>query len=695
MKKYTSVITVFFAGIFFTPFSFAQNLKYCGQAEAEERIKNENPQLYQQILQDKKELENYTKAYAAQRTGERGTVYTIPVVFHIIHNYGPENISDEQVYDAVRIINEDYRKRNADTSNIVDAFKAIVGDAEIEFRLAQKDPQGNCTSGIIRKASLETYKGINEFGNTSTSDVSRWPRNKYLNIWVVKAIESGAAGYTYTPGTVNSAPKLDGIMIQHNYVGSIGTGNDRRSRALSHEIGHWFNLEHTWGGSNTPGAEGNCNDDDGVTDTPNTIGWTICDLNGNSCNTLNNVQNYMEYSYCSKMFTQGQVARMRAAVTSSIAERKKLWQPANLASTGVTGGNILCKAEFITSRTEICEGETINFTDASFNNPSSWNWVFTGGSPSVSSDKNPTVTYNTPGKYNVELTVSDGTSGKSTTKSNYITVLPLDGHTSLLIEGFESAVSLSAGNWFVNSPEGGATWEIADVGATGSKSIKINNTSAISGFNEISSTSIDLTSIPAVHVSFKVAFAQKSSGNTDELKFFVSKNCGENWAMRWSRSGGDLATAPAQSSSFTPNDPGHWMQYIITNLPTSYLVSNFRLKFQFTGNGGNNIYIDDINVYDPATVGVNEQDQQTHFTVYPNPFWGEAKISFSLDKNEQVKLSVLDLLGKESVIIPPRNLAAGSHTFIINKNDLNLSEGIYFIRFAYGKKVSIKKFILN
>ena len=674
-------ITIYiFAAAFTINFSFAQNLKYCGQVEAQERLRNRNPELYQQILQNKKELEDYTRIYAAQRSGERGTVYTIPVVFHIIHDYGAENISNEQVQDAVRIINEDFRKLNADTSVIVPAFRGIAEDAEIEFRLAQKDPQGNCTSGITR----------------STSDINFWPRSMYLNVLVVKAIEGNVAGYTYNPGDVHNSPENDGIVILHSYIGSIGTGDYTRARALTHEIGHWLNLSHTWGGTNQPAVPENCNYGDGVDDTPKTIGWTYCNLNGSTCdNTLDNVQNYMEYSYCARMFTKGQVTRMRAAINSTIAERKELWQPTNLAATGVTGGNVLCKAEFAANRTEICAGETVNFTDASFNNPISWNWVLTGASPANSSDRNPSVIYNTPGTYNVELTVSDGTSGKSTTKSNFITVLPSSGQASPFMESFESVDSFPDDLWFINSPEG-AIWEVANVGASGSKSIKINNTSANSGYNEISSTTMDLTTIPAVHVSFKVAFAQRSTTNGDELKFFVSKNCGETWSMRWSRSGVDLATVPRQTSSFVPGDNSHWEQHTVINIPASYLTNDFRIKFQFISDRGNNIYIDDINIYDPATVGINEQNQQPqNFSVYPNPFKEEIRISLSLSKNEQVKLSVLDLLGKESVILPSRNLTAGDHNFVVKRSDINLSNGIYFIRFSQGDKTIVKKIIMN
>ena len=528
-------------------------------------------------------------------------------------------------------------------------------------------------------------------------------RNKYLNIWVVKNIEMESAiggyvaGYTNVPGSVNSSPNIDGITIMHTHVGSIGTGILNDSRTLTHEVGHWLNLSHTWGNSNNAGLESNCNYDDGVDDTPNTIGWFgTCPSPAVSCQTLNNIQNYMDYSNCPVMFTKGQSTRMRAALNSSIAERNELWKTANLNATGTMGGNSLCKAKFVADRNEICQGETVQFKDASYNHPNKWNWSFEGASLSTSTDKNPSVTYNTPGKYNVKLTVKDSVSGQIQTDSSFIHVLPTNGQSPTFMEGFESIASFPVDNWFINNIDGKATWEIATVGATGSKSVRINNFSNPAGYNDLSSTTIDLTSFPAVHVSFKVAFAQKRSINGDELRFFASKNCGETWSMRWSRSGEDLATVPSQYANFIPNETSHWKEYIITNLPATFLVSDFRFMFQFIGAGGNNIYIDDINIYDPATVAINEHDlEQYRLKISPNPFKEELVISFTLSKDEGIKLSVMDLLGKESVILPVKEFNRGEHSLIINASDLNLSKGVYFIKMTMGDKIAVRKVVLN
>jgi len=144
-----------------------------------------------------------------------------------------------------------------------------------------------------------------------------------------------AACYTYN--AFGGGTGMSGIWILHNYVGSIGTGTINCSRALTHEVGHWLNLSHTWGGNHNPGNASSCSSDDGVTDTPNTIGVTACILGENTCGPLANVEYYMDYSYCSKMYTPGQVIRMCNALVRGIGGRSNVWKIANLNATGANG----------------------------------------------------------------------------------------------------------------------------------------------------------------------------------------------------------------------------------------------------------------------------------------------------------------------------------------------------------------------
>ena len=223
---------------------------------------------------------------------EKATVYKIPVVFHVLHNNGIENISDEQIFDALTILNRDYRLLNADANNVQAEFAGMPADIEVEFLLATKAPNGACFKGITRTKNAISYDG-SDGGNqvdaiVAGNDVFQgsWAGNKYLNIFICGEI-GGAAGYTTKPSNWSANQMTNGIWVLHNYVGSIGTSSTGTSRTLTHEVGHWLNLDHTWGGNNNPGNTTSCSTDDNVQDTPNCIGVTACELNSNTCSTDN------------------------------------------------------------------------------------------------------------------------------------------------------------------------------------------------------------------------------------------------------------------------------------------------------------------------------------------------------------------------------------------------------------------------
>jgi PKD repeat protein len=647
---------------------------------------------YEQEIQD---LIRNNELNSEQRGGQ--TIYIIPVVFHITHMGGPENISDAQVIDAVRILNEDYNKLNADTSFVVSAFANNIANVGFEFRLAQKDALGNCVSGITRTFTTNTENGDNATvddvnknlnGSTTNSNNLRFPRSKYLNIWVCKNLD-GAAGYTYgVGGWVPS--KYDGIWIRYDYVGSIGESTPVRSRALTHECGHWFNLDHVWGDTNDPGVS--CGDDN-VSDTPQTEGWTSCNLSGATCgSSLDNVQNYMEYSYCSRMFTNGQKARMIAAITSSTAQRSSLWTNTNITAAGVNSTAILCAADFSASNVIICEGESINFYDASYNGQTGWDWTFTGASPSASTDANPTsITYNTAGTYSVSLAVTSPNGSQNTTKTSYITVLPATGKATPFSEGFESGTLLPNTDWYQFNPDGGTAWQVVTgVGSSGNNCIKLNSSTMTAGnFDEFSSTTCNMTTFSSAIITFKYAFARKANSNTDVLEFYVSQDCGDTWVLRKTLSGSTFPTAANTTGSFTPS-LAQWAQVDITNIPTSYLSANFRFKFVFTSGGGNNIYIDDINI--TGTVGVDENTNPYHFGVYPNPVDDIANVRFSLSQTENVSIELLDVVGRKAYS-QQLGMISGSQNITFRRNDL--PSGIYFVRLRVGEQVFIQRIVLQ
>jgi hypothetical protein len=171
-----------------------------------------HPERLAEIQEANQRLENETAHFTEVERG--GNAYVIPVVFHIIHTGGIENISDDQVRDAIRVLNDDYNKLNTDWPNVKEEFLPFVADIGITFRLAGLDPQGNCTSGINH-----IYSDLTNDGGQSMKDLIQWPRDQYLNVWVC-AYAQGAAGYTQTPGMVNGfwGAAADGIVLLHNYT---------------------------------------------------------------------------------------------------------------------------------------------------------------------------------------------------------------------------------------------------------------------------------------------------------------------------------------------------------------------------------------------------------------------------------------------------------------------------------------------
>ena len=676
----------------FTSFTIiAQELKRCGSSEAQKKLFEKYPELYKQrqLKETELKIKNYERSKEGYKLSpKKQSIYKIPVVFHIIHNYGPENISDEQIKDQMRILNEDFRKQNADTSEITPAFKQLAGDAEIEFVLANIDPDGNCTNGIERIATDI------QFTDDEDAKLNPWPMEQYLNIWTVgKMVWPGVAGYAYYPGT--APPGKDGIIMLSDYVGSIGTGTYSKARVLTHEAGHWLNLAHVWGDDEI----GQWCGDDGVADTPETMGWTSCNLSSNDvCNPAieENVQNYMEYAYCMRMFTQDQCMRMQDALTDPWGVRYTLWDPANLTATGVDiqpPNECSPYPEFKANYTTICRGDSISFTDHSWNaTPTFWNWEFTGPVTYTSTSQNPIIKFNEPGIYNATLTTGNSAGSNSVTEYSFITVnSTLAKFIAPYTEGFELSTALS--DWQILSgslPE----WErTATAKYSGSSSLILTNSqSSVGETDELISSSIDLTKLSTPKIYFRRAFAQKDSWNDDELKIYYSFNCGRTWSLRKTISGSSLATAPSQYSSFVPS-ASQWALDSIS-IPTLYATSNFKVKFLFNAGGGNNIFLDDININGILITGFdNINNSRLSLSVSPNPLEENSTISFSLMKKQNVSLKLVDLIGRTVSNIKDEEMSLGNHQIKLDHSSLRA--GVYFVNLSIENQRFVQKVIVK
>ncbi len=704
------ILSSFLLAFFISNSSNAQSGNWCLTDQLQQQRLAENPELRKEM----EALEIQLAQMEPNNASKSQITYTIPVVFHVVHENGPENIPSSHITAIMNEINRDFQKLNPDTAGIDPAFQSIIGDPDYQFRLATKDPNGNCTNGITRT-----------FDPSYTNDARQnyrpviWPRDKYLNIWVVKQPGAGSAAFAFLPTGANPAP-FDGVVIGYQYV---NPSNNQFSVTLTHEIGHYFNLYHTWGsqaggvGSGQPGDPANCNDDDQVTDTPNTIGSTGCN-NPQSCGSLDNGQNYMDYSFCSSnMFTVGQVNRMQNIVPAR-SYRSNLVSPANLIATGTDDASYQTPAcpptaDFVVNKSKECEGGAFTFTNRSFHafaSPSTftYNWTLNGATPGTSTAQNPTVTYNTAGLYDVSLAVSlPGTTTNTNTRSDLIEITPGSGaYIGPYLEQASDPAwpsnSDASLNWSREKPQGSLFQFQRSTNGYYSppSSIYLNNFSYNNtGQFELITPVADLTNMQAgsTFLNFQVAHAQRGT-EQEGISLWISTDCGETFTFNKSWGGSQINTAPATTSVFVPADVSEW-SFISHDISSLAGLDNIQFRFRFSANGGNNLWLDDIHISDsdqpvPLNVGFR-QELFGDFNLYPNPNDGVFTLEFNVTGNDDVNAEIVDMIGKSTPIEFSETINSGWNTATVDTRNYNLKPGIYFLKLESGDQVFSKRLIIQ
>lgn len=643
-----------------------------------------------------------TKGFAFEETYDTKTkkaIRTIPVVFHIVHSYGESNISKEQIEDQIRIINEDFQRRNADAVNTRPFFQSRAANFELEFKLARIAPNGSCTEGITR-----TYDPINTIEDYTTDDsevktaVPVWDRTKYLNIWVVTEIASNVEGtilgYAQFPG---QGATTDGIVIRHDRVGSIGSANaGDKGRTLTHEIGHWLGLYHPFQG----GCSSNSNRTDRVDDTPpvaeSSFGCTAAQ-NPNTCSNdfpdeVDNVENFMDYANggCMNMFTNGQLARVEGFLASTAGRATNISAATHLA-TGINS-NPTCGpiADFWYSsdKTTICAGGTIDFNDLSYNGEIvSRAWTFVGGTPAVSSAQNPTITYNEVGVYKVELEVSNDEGTNKITRDFFITVIP-----SIAVikapNGEDFAASNAISDWEVQTDEEGYGWRLnTATGYSGNECLemRIDENTPVSIPYVATMPPVDMTSYEGQkRLYFKYAYAPRASGVTDLMLVYVSDDCGERWTNLRAYTASRLITADI-SPDWAPSSAADWGTGDL-DLSEYADVTNLYVRFDVRSQGGNSIYIDDINIgaY-PLAVPTYEND--ISLSLFPNPAQNNLTLKFAENIND-AQVSIVDIAGR---LLLQQNLDPSSMSI----NTADLANGVYSVVVISDNRRWAKKLIIS
>ncbi len=722
MKKQVSTITLALS-LMVSVASFSQvkqQVMPCATYEAMEQHFKENPSARMQFEKAQKQLE--TTRLAAENSSARPAafVYTVPVVFHVLHQGGPENISDAACFAALDQVNKDYARQSPDTNLMFAPFKNKYVNSEIRFMPAKRDPQGNCINGVVHHLDTKT-----NWSQGSAQQSNYWPYTwdptRYLNIYIVaNIVPQGTVtgggiivGYTYIPGTWPTGNQHDAIVYRYNFLATGFPNPD--SRSLSHEIGHWLSLPHTFGNTNNPGVV--CGDDN-IADTPPTKGnfaacpaaatntaFTCSSPNPSSANNYyQNIENIMDYSNCPKNFTQGQTTAMRNTLAGTVGNRQNLWSAGNLVTTGVNNTTPCAPlAEFLSNNGtySVCVGGNLTMKDFSSNGTvSSYSWAADNNAVIAAPSSSQTaINFQLIGVSNVSLTASNAQGSSTKVRQVYV----LDATPVLTSSSFESFESGLPPFWSIGDQDNdGKTWI-----NTSSASYDQTFSYYIDGAQMPPSTEdyllmpmMDVKNNQSNKLQFAYAYRRMLSSQNDVLKIQASRDCGGTWEDIVVLSANVMASLSGGTSTdpFLPNSNEEWKTYVISDHPKwlNYINSSSVLvRFMFvegTNGFGNNLFIDAVNFYSPS--GVNELTRKMEFSMYPNPTTGEAYVHFNLNSEARVKLSVKDVLGREILQVADKNFLPGEQTLQIAR-DGALTPGIYFVNMSVNGASMSQKMIVK
>ncbi len=594
-------------GVFATGFS--QAYRTCFATEATEKLRTQNPNYNIQMERTINMLRKFVATGQQDPNYASRAVRTIPVIFHVLYNSNTpaQNVSDAIIQQTFAQLNRDYSKTNTELNSARSVVQPIAVNTEIQFCLAQRDPNGAtlATPGITRKATTKSCWDRNteadDMKYNSTGGDNAWNPLNYLNIWIVSICGTnpqtgGVAGYSYIASVGNGlhGQSYDGIVIDY----SIGLGNGNST--LTHEVGHYLGLYHTWGtqatnacGTTVPTL------DDGFSDTPDSRQpHTNCTASA-SC-TGNSAygdlhEDFMDYSSCPALFTTQQANYMNNILTN---ERTSLINSTVCSSTGAPVAN------FTGTPTTVCSGQSVTFTNTSTGTGNTYSWTFAGGTPGTSTATNPTVTYNTPGTYTVTLVATNTNGNNTKTQTNYITV---SGTNALpLAEGFDGTTFPPTG-WAVNNPDAATTWarttSASGFGTSTACAYVYNfNYNAPGQKDWLITPSYNFTGVTSGRIKWDYAYRPyNQAGYEDSLEVLYSTNCGATWISLWRRGGAQLGTATATDSNFVAR-ANQWRQDSVSLAALSG-QSNVRFAFKNACEYGNNIFLDNVNIYNANAQG--------------------------------------------------------------------------------------------
>ena len=600
---------------------------------------SKNPEIFEEWLNKKLSLKKNELKLLAQ-----AEILNIPVVIHIIHSGEPvgegANISEEQISTQLETLNNDFRRMNEDAGMTPADFLPVASDTEIQFSLARQDPNGLPTNGIVRIEGPKPTYAVSE--TELVSSISNWPTDQYLNIWVYQMDQIDYLGLAQYPIAdldglqnlyeINS--NTDGVFINYPYFGQgeveYAPGNfySSRGRTVTHEVGHWLGLRHIWG-------DGGCGVDDYCSDTPaQSVSTVGCPEAGtvSSCDNITMFQNYMDYTddLCLNLFTTCQTDRMRAVLEFASGRNRLLTSPGLIEPTIYATDLAILEilepsfgsCESIITPQLIVQNQGINNIESfgievlindeiydfrNFTSPLSQYVIDTISFSLVPS--NPSIE-----NFTFKIShVNDDLDQNEENNCEWIESFFPTTTTIPIFEDFESSEESIRSTWTLRNTKTSNQWSFAPAPSQNADnaSIKLNYFESPiadqNGIDMLISPALNLTGVVTVDLSFKYAYSKLPTKETDALMVIVSTDCGATFPddniifHRWADG---LNTTNSVEEDFTPINSSDWSDVEI-NFGEFANQENVVIAIGGRNGGGNNIYLDDIEI---SSSNVNELD---------------------------------------------------------------------------------------
>lgn len=711
--------TLFILTIFLSLPAWSQ--RKCGTETAILQKIQENPSLQAVRDRDESRIQSKTRAIrqlnAAAKAAAGYTSVTIPVVVHIVMQ-DTTLVTDAQVQSQIEVLNRDYAALNPDVSILPSVWRSLVGDAQIQFCLAQQDPEGALTNGIHRVRTNARSFSIDGAARSvkfaTTGGTAQWDNNRYLNIWVT-VLSGGYLGVATFPNLYNDNEQ--GVVIDYRGFGTTGSAEApyNLGRTGTHEVGHYFNLRHIWG------DEDFCAADDGVDDTPKqakatygTANWPLLD----SCTKTSPgimFYNYMDYTDDEQLvlFTTEQVDRMRTTLSDDryALMSSDACMPLNLKALDAQVTSVLSPFGQVCDQgiapvvvlknmgTTPLTAVDINYkTDAGTTYTLKW----TGRLTALKSD---TVTLGSSdvivGEHILRAFTSapnGGTDEDATNDTAYTTLSYYNNAVLPVSEGFEGSTFPPVG-WEIVNPDGRYTWEqTSAAGSQGSShSIVMHNLAyeQNGAIDDIRTPVIDPAGADSMFLFFDRAAATysnhtgKVTNNTwDSLYVLTTADCGISFDTVYAKGGATLATkADSITTEYVP-PASEWRRDSV-NLTPILQKGAFRIVFRNLCNAENNVYLDNINIVAKSALPALKEKG---VIITPNPTSGLIYITFL---GTPGNLDHIGIYNSNGVLVATR---AGSYIDSNNRFTFDLvnePNGVYFVKLFYrnnkGKAYKILK----